>query len=62
MSGQQHSYLSGFPNVQQSAMRTPQTFGGQMVPNLISHSTALQQGPQQGSKYFKIVLGLLIVS
>ncbi|EZA61288.1 hypothetical protein DMN91_012660 [Ooceraea biroi] len=40
MAGQQHPFLSGFPNVQQSAMRT-QFGGGQMVSGLI--------GPQQGN-------------
>jgi len=45
MAGQQHPFLSGFPNVQQSAMRT-QFGGGQMVSGLM--------GPQQGSKYLKI--------
>jgi len=43
MAGQQHPFLSGFPNVQ-SAMRT-QFGGGQMVSGLM--------GPQQGSKYLK---------
>lgn len=42
MAGQQHHFLSGFPNVQQSAMRT-QFGGGQMVSGLM--------GPQQGSEY-----------
>lgn len=45
MAGQQHPFLSGFPNVQQSAMRT-QFGGGQMVSGLM--------GPQQGSECFKI--------
>lgn len=45
MAGQQHPFLTGFPNVQQSAMRT-QFGGGQMVSGLI--------GPQQGSKYLQI--------
>ncbi|KAG5312520.1 Mediator of RNA polymerase II transcription subunit 30 [Trachymyrmex zeteki] len=40
MAGQQHPFLSGFPNVQQSAMRT-QFGGGQMVSGLM--------GPQQGN-------------
>ncbi|XP_034186303.1 mediator of RNA polymerase II transcription subunit 30 [Osmia lignaria lignaria] len=40
MAGQQHPFPSGFPNVQQSAMRT-QFGGGQMVSGLM--------GPQQGS-------------
>ncbi|KAH0952349.1 hypothetical protein HN011_006676 [Eciton burchellii] len=40
MAGQQHPFLSGFPNVQQTAMRT-QFGGGQMVSGLI--------GPQQGN-------------
>ncbi|CAL1679958.1 unnamed protein product [Lasius platythorax] len=40
MAGQQHPFLSGFPSVQQSAMRT-QFGGGQMVSGLI--------GPQQGN-------------
>lgn len=44
MAGQQHPFLSGFPNVQQSAMRT-QFGGGQMVSGLM--------GPQQGSTYMK---------
>jgi len=44
MAGQQHPFLSGFPNVQQSAMRT-QFGGGQMVSGLM--------GPQQGSKLFE---------
>jgi len=44
MAGQQHPFLSGFPNVQQSAMRT-QFGGGQMVSGLM--------GPQQGSMYLK---------
>ncbi|XP_043496347.1 mediator of RNA polymerase II transcription subunit 30-like isoform X2 [Polistes fuscatus] len=39
MAGQQHPFPSGFPNVQQSAMRT-QFGGGQMVSGLM--------GPQQG--------------
>lgn len=47
MAGQQHPFLSGFPNVQQSAMRT-QFGGGQMVSGLI--------GPQQGSKYLDFFL------
>lgn len=42
MAGQQHPFPSGFPNVQQSAMRT-QFGGGQMVSGLM--------GPQQGGKY-----------
>lgn len=42
MAGQQHPFPSGFPSVQQSAMRT-QFGGGQMVSGLM--------GPQQGSKY-----------
>lgn len=46
MAGQQHPFLSGFPNVQQTALRT-QFGGGQMVSGLM--------GPQQGSKSFKIV-------
>lgn len=45
MAGQQHPFLSGFPNVQQSAMRT-QFGGGQMVSGLM--------GPQQGSECLKI--------
>nr|XP_012231265.1 PREDICTED: LOW QUALITY PROTEIN: mediator of RNA polymerase II transcription subunit 30-like [Linepithema humile] len=40
MAGQQHPFLSGFPNVQQTAMRT-QFGGGQMVSGLM--------GPQQGN-------------
>ncbi|KAK9310639.1 hypothetical protein QLX08_000173 [Tetragonisca angustula] len=40
MAGQQHPFPSGFPSVQQSAMRT-QFGGGQMVSGLM--------GPQQGS-------------
>jgi len=47
MAGQQHPFLSGFPNVQQTAMRT-QFGGGQMVSGLI--------GPQQGSMYFNVSL------
>jgi hypothetical protein len=45
MAGQQHPFLSGFPNVQQTAMRT-QFGGGQMVSGLL--------GPQQGSKHLRI--------
>jgi len=44
MAGQQHPFLSGFPNVQQTAMRT-QFGGGQMVSGLI--------GPQQGSTFLQ---------
>ncbi|XP_014482069.1 PREDICTED: mediator of RNA polymerase II transcription subunit 30 [Dinoponera quadriceps] len=40
MAGQQHPFLSGFPNVQQTALRT-QFGGGQMVSGLM--------GPQQGN-------------
>ncbi|XP_077257900.1 mediator of RNA polymerase II transcription subunit 30 [Temnothorax americanus] len=40
MAGQQHPFLPGFPNVQQSPMRT-QFGGGQMVSGLM--------GPQQGN-------------
>ncbi|XP_011882230.1 PREDICTED: mediator of RNA polymerase II transcription subunit 30 [Vollenhovia emeryi] len=40
MAGQQHHFLSGFSNVQQSTMRT-QFGGGQIVPGLM--------GPQQGN-------------
>jgi len=53
MAGQQHPFLSGFPNVQQTAMRT-QFGGGQMVSGLI--------GPQQGSMYLKISLYFLFFS
>jgi len=53
MAGQQHPFLSGFPNVQQSAMRT-QFGGGQMVSGLM--------GPQQGSKYLKTSFYLYIFS
>lgn len=49
MAGQQHPFLSGFPNVQQSAMRT-QFGGGQMVSGLM--------GPQQGSEYLKMLFYL----
>ncbi|XP_050592481.1 mediator of RNA polymerase II transcription subunit 30-like isoform X2 [Bombus affinis] len=52
MAGQQHPFPSGFPSVQQSAMRT-QFGGGQMVSGLM--------GPQQGmvnSQQFGVGVGV----
>ncbi|XP_050455674.1 mediator of RNA polymerase II transcription subunit 30 isoform X1 [Cataglyphis hispanica] len=51
MAGQQHPFLSGFPNVQQSAMRT-QFGGGQMVSGLIG-----SQGNMVNSQQFGMGVG-----
>ncbi|KAK2578886.1 hypothetical protein KPH14_009751 [Odynerus spinipes] len=46
MAGQQHPFPSGFPNVQQSTMRT-QFGGGQMVSGLMGPQQAGMVSPQQ---------------
>ncbi|XP_076752830.1 mediator of RNA polymerase II transcription subunit 30 isoform X2 [Xylocopa sonorina] len=51
MAGQQHPFPSGFPNVQQSTMRT-QFGGGQMVPGL------MQQQGMVGQSQFGVGVGV----
>ncbi|CAL7943791.1 unnamed protein product [Xylocopa violacea] len=52
MAGQQHPFPSGFPSVQQSAMRT-QFGGGQMVSGLMP-----QQGGMVGQSQFGVGVGV----